>query len=195
MSPIAGAIALAPAPRISYTLPGQLPPSMSVPHGDNTAVVIVALIAALAMSSVLVLAVYYLHILRKSRERHFNQDPSVLSQDFQESATQYMLPAMHVSSSCQAQVFTYKQLQLATGNFSRANLIAHGACVSIYKGLLPNGRLSAIKQLNDRGKHVDREFRIEVDLLSQLHSPYLLNLIGYCADLDYRLLVYEYMPN
>ena len=36
---------------------------------------------------------------------------------------------------------------------------------------------------------------IQVDLLSRLHSPYLLKLMGYCADQDHRLLVYEHMPN
>jgi hypothetical protein len=35
----------------------------------------------------------------------------------------------------------------------------------------------------------------QVDVLSCLHSPYLLALIGYCADHDHRLLVYEFMPN
>lgn len=31
-------------------------------------------------------------------------------------------------------------------------------------------------------------------MLSLLHHPHLVNLIGYCADGDQRLLVYEYMP-
>jgi serine/threonine protein kinase len=35
---------------------------------------------------------------------------------------------------------------------------------------------------------------VEVLMLSLLHHPNLVNLIGYCADGDQRLLVYEYMP-
>lgn len=31
-------------------------------------------------------------------------------------------------------------------------------------------------------------------MLSLLHHPNLVNLIGYCADGDQRLLVYEFMP-
>lgn len=34
---------------------------------------------------------------------------------------------------------------------------------------------------------------MEVLMLSLLHHPNLVNLIGYCADGDQRLLVYEYM--
>lgn len=32
-------------------------------------------------------------------------------------------------------------------------------------------------------------------MLSLLHHPNLVNLVGYCADGDQRILVYEYMPN
>lgn len=35
----------------------------------------------------------------------------------------------------------------------------------------------------------------QVDLLSRLHSPYLVELLGYCADQHHRLLIFEYMPN
>ena len=52
----------------------------------------------------------------------------------------------------------------------------------------------AIKQLNPNGLQGNREFLVEVLMLSLLHHPNLVNLIGYCADGDQRLLVYEYMP-
>ncbi|KAJ6359826.1 hypothetical protein OIU77_003935 [Salix suchowensis] len=49
--------------------------------------------------------------------------------------------------------------------------------------------------LHREGKHGERAFRVEVDLLSRLHSPYLVELLGYCADQNHRLLVYEFMQN
>lgn len=52
----------------------------------------------------------------------------------------------------------------------------------------------AIKQLDRDGLQGNREFLVEVLMLSLLHHPNLVNLIGYCADGDQRLLVYEYMP-
>lgn len=39
----------------------------------------------------------------------------------------------------------------------------------------------------------EREFRVEVDILSRLEHPNLVTLIGYCADGKNRFLVYEYM--
>jgi serine/threonine protein kinase len=41
----------------------------------------------------------------------------------------------------------------------------------------------------------EREFRVEVDILSRLEHPNLVSLIGYCADGKHRFLVYEYLQN
>lgn len=52
----------------------------------------------------------------------------------------------------------------------------------------------AVKQLDKDGLQGNREFLVEVLMLSLLHHQNLVNLIGYCADGDQRLLVYEFMP-
>lgn len=52
----------------------------------------------------------------------------------------------------------------------------------------------AVKQLDRNGLQGNKEFLVEVLMLSLLHHDNLVNLIGYCADGDQRLLVYEYMP-
>lgn len=54
-------------------------------------------------------------------------------------------------------------------------------------------QIVAVKQLDRNGLQGNREFLVEVLMLSLLHHPNLVNLIGYCADGDQRLLVYEYM--
>lgn len=50
-----------------------------------------------------------------------------------------------------------------------------------------------MKQLDRNGLQGNKEFLVEVLMLSLLHHENLVNLIGYCADGDQRLLVYEYM--
>ncbi|GAQ80825.1 Protein kinase superfamily protein [Klebsormidium nitens] len=94
-----------------------------------------------------------------------------------------------------AEVFTYKDLALATGNFSKANILGEGGFGRVYRAALEGGRVAAVKQLDPKGKQGDKEFRVEVDLLSRLYHPNLVQLIGYCADSDHRLLAYEFMPN
>lgn len=55
-------------------------------------------------------------------------------------------------------------------------------------------QIVAIKLLNLKGLQGKHEFLIEVLMLSTLHHPHLVSLMGYCNDGDQRLLVYEYMP-
>jgi serine/threonine protein kinase len=52
----------------------------------------------------------------------------------------------------------------------------------------------AIKQLDRDGCQGIREFVVEVLTLGLANHPNLVKLIGFCAEGDQRLLVYEYMP-
>lgn len=51
----------------------------------------------------------------------------------------------------------------------------------------------AIKQLKKAGMEGTHEFVVECLMLLLLHHPNLVNLIGYCAEGDQRILVYEHM--
>lgn len=93
------------------------------------------------------------------------------------------------------QVFTYRELEVATDNFNEVNLIGNGGFGMVYKGVLADGTVAAIKRLHRDGKKWERAFRMEVDLLSRLNSPYLVELLGYCADQHHRLLIFEFMSN
>lgn len=55
-------------------------------------------------------------------------------------------------------------------------------------------QIVAIKQLDRNGSQGIKEFVVEVLTLSNAEHPNLVKLIGYCAEGDQRLLVYEYMP-
>ncbi|KAF9611939.1 hypothetical protein IFM89_037159 [Coptis chinensis] len=102
-----------------------------------------------------------------------------------------------------AQRFTFRELAFATKNFKLTNLIGEGGFGKVYKGLLESGQASfslmhflvvAVKQLDQNSIQGNKEFIVEVLMLSLLHHPNLVTLLGYCADGDQRLLVYEYMP-
>ena len=50
-----------------------------------------------------------------------------------------------------------------------------------------------IKQMDKHGFQGNIEFLTEVSKLSKLHQENLIDIIGYCADGDQRLLVYEHV--
>ncbi|KAL1807348.1 serine/threonine-protein kinase PBS1 isoform X1 [Daucus carota subsp. sativus] len=94
-----------------------------------------------------------------------------------------------------AQTFTFRELAAATNNFRPESFIGEGGFGRVYKGRLQTtGQVVAVKQLDRDGLQGNREFLVEVLMLSLLHHSNLVNLIGYCADGDQRLLVYEFMP-
>ncbi|XP_020102275.1 probable serine/threonine-protein kinase PBL26 [Ananas comosus] len=92
-----------------------------------------------------------------------------------------------------AQTFSFRELAAATKNFRPETLVGEGGFGRVYKGRLENGQIVAVKQLDRNGLQGNREFLVEVLMLSLVHHPNLVNLIGYCADGDQRLLVYEFM--
>ncbi|KAK8967362.1 Serine/threonine-protein kinase PBS1 [Platanthera guangdongensis] len=98
------------------------------------------------------------------------------------------------SQQISAQTFTFPELLAATNNFKADCFLGEGGFGKVYKGWLETSKqVVAIKQLDLDGLQGNREFLVEVLMLSLLHHPNLVNLIGYCADGDQRLLVYEYM--
>ncbi|KAL2957087.1 hypothetical protein AAZX31_18G124200 [Glycine max] len=95
-------------------------------------------------------------------------------------------------------VFTLREMEQATFSFSDDNLLGKGGFGRVYRGTLKSGEVVAIKKMElpaIKAAEGEREFRVEVDLLSRLDHPNLVSLIGYCADGKNRFLVYEYMHN
>nr|CCI55425.1 PH01B031C15.8 [Phyllostachys edulis] len=92
-----------------------------------------------------------------------------------------------------AHSFTFKDLLVATSYFNEANFIGEGGFGKVYKGKI-NGQMVAVKQLSRAGVQGRNEFLVEVLMLTVLNHPNLVSLVGFCAQGDERLVVYEYMP-
>lgn len=91
--------------------------------------------------------------------------------------------------------FTYEELFQATNGFSAQNLLGEGGFGCVYKGVLPDLREVAVKQLKIGGSQGEREFRAEVEIITRVHHRHLVSLVGYCISEHQRLLVYDYVPN
>ncbi|XP_062168919.1 probable leucine-rich repeat receptor-like serine/threonine-protein kinase At3g14840 [Alnus glutinosa] len=95
----------------------------------------------------------------------------------------------------QTGTFTLRQIQAATNNFDAANKIGEGGFGSVYKGLLSDGTIIAVKQLSSKSKQGNREFVNEIGMISGLQHPHFVKLYGCCVEGNQLLLVYEYMEN
>ncbi|KAK7261731.1 hypothetical protein RIF29_28049 [Crotalaria pallida] len=91
--------------------------------------------------------------------------------------------------------FSYSELELATGGFSKANFLAEGGFGSVHRGVLPDGQVIAVKQHKLASSQGDVEFCSEVEVLSCAQHRNVVLLIGFCIEDKRRLLVYEYICN
>ncbi|KAI8009137.1 putative leucine-rich repeat receptor-like serine/threonine-protein kinase [Camellia lanceoleosa] len=91
--------------------------------------------------------------------------------------------------------FTLRHIKAATKNFDFANKIGEGGFGLVYKGLLLDGTVIAVKQLSSKSKQGNHEFVNEIGMISALQHPNLVKLYGCCIEGNQLLLVYEYMEN
>ncbi|XP_010245984.1 PREDICTED: inactive protein kinase SELMODRAFT_444075-like [Nelumbo nucifera] len=90
--------------------------------------------------------------------------------------------------------FSYQEIERATNGFSSANFLARGGYGSVFKGILPDGQLVAVKQHKVVGAQGASEFCSEVEVLSCAQHRNLVMLVGYCIEKEW-LLVYEFACN
>ena len=91
--------------------------------------------------------------------------------------------------------FTYRELDVATHGFSMSNKLGEGGFGCVYKGVLSDGQLVAVKQLKEGVVQGEKQFQAEVEIISRVHHRHLVSLVGYCSSQHRRLLVYHYVPN
>ncbi|KAH9611834.1 hypothetical protein KSS87_019513, partial [Heliosperma pusillum] len=100
------------------------------------------------------------------------------------------------SSLSSAKSFTVAELQQYTDSFSQDNLLGDGMLGSVYRAELPDGKVVAVKKLNNTAsKQSEHEFVQLVSLVSKIQHENVVELIGYCSDYGQRILVYEYCNN
>lgn len=91
--------------------------------------------------------------------------------------------------------FTFKEVTMATDNFDNSWKIGQGGYGQVYRGMLSDKTLVAIKRAEEGSLQGEKEFLNEIKLLSRLHHRNLVSLVGYCDEEEEQMLVYEYMPN
>ncbi|CAA3013340.1 proline-rich receptor kinase PERK1 [Olea europaea subsp. europaea] len=97
-------------------------------------------------------------------------------------------PSLGMALGFSKSTFSYEELAMATDGFSNANLLGQGGFGYVHRGVLPNGKKVAVKQLKSGSGQGEREFQAEVEIISRVHHKHLVSLVGYCITWTQRLL-------
>ncbi|XP_014497488.1 probable serine/threonine-protein kinase PBL28 isoform X1 [Vigna radiata var. radiata] len=160
------------------------------PGGRRSSAIIGSVIAAIVV--VVILVTVYICLMRVKKS--LRQTSEVASSMPSPTVEMGRVNTQHVTafSPQNTRQLTILELEQATQNFSRNNIIVEGGFGVVYKGLLQDGSIVAIKR---RLFALTKDFVLNVKQIAHIHHIHLVKLIGYYEDSHQQLLVYEYLPN
>lgn len=123
----------------------------------------------------------------KMKQRFFKRNGGLLLQQQVSSSRDSLLHELTL--------YKIEELEKATDKFSGSRILGKGGAGTVYKGMLSDGRIVAVKKANITNDSQIGQFVNELYILSQISHRHIVKLFGCCLESEVPLLVYEYVSN
>ncbi|KAE9455978.1 hypothetical protein C3L33_12121, partial [Rhododendron williamsianum] len=125
--------------------------------------------------------------LIKLREKFFQQNGGLLLKQ--------KISSIDGTSAELSKFFTAEELKKATNNYAEDRILGQGGYGVVYKGILPDQRVVAIKKSKVMDVNQVEQFINELLILTQVNHRNVVKVLGCCFESEVPELVYEYISN